>query len=263
MPDIRNPVMLAQVALARRPVSRIDRRVRTISPPLAEGRLSSLVITTSLVTSTDTATEATPSCVPDQPLCCFSRFGERRSSITAKRSACGMAGCAIAICETPTPNATGLFEGGTIGHRTQMQWDGSSRAGFTTGQPWLPVSQNTSTIHVGQEACHALSFLTLHRWLIRLRQATASLVHGTYKPLGSTNPHCLVLVRKDERDAASEPNILVVVNFSSHGSSCSVPRVDRTGTVLVSTHEPVGDRRPWGPGRLDLQPDEAVIVSLS
>ena len=74
--------------------------------------------------------------------------------------------------------------------RTPMQWDGSSRAGFTTGQPWLPVSQYTSTIHVGQEARNALSLLTLHRWLIRLRQATASLVHGTYKPLGSTNPHC-------------------------------------------------------------------------
>jgi len=37
----------------------------------------------------------------------------------------------------------------------------------------------------------------------------------------------------------------------------------REGTLLLSTYEPTEDRQPWKSGRLDLQPDQAIIVALT
>lgn len=155
------------------------------------------------------------------------------------------------------------FRTGRDPARTPMQWDGSLQAGFTTGQPWLPISGHLSSLNVENESKDPSSLLSLYRRLIRLRKAMPTLRHGMYRPLESTDPNCLVFVRKDDSPAGSREETLIAVNFSSHRSSGSVSGMAREGTLVLSTYEPTEDRQPWKSGRLDLQPDQAIIVALT
>jgi alpha-glucosidase len=155
------------------------------------------------------------------------------------------------------------FRTGRDPARTPMQWDGSLQAGFTAGQPWLPISENVAYVNVEGESKDPSSLLSLYRRLIRFRKAKPTLRHGIYTPLESTDPSCLVFVRKDDRPTGSQEDILVAVNFSSHRSRSSVSGMAREGTLLLSTYEQTEDRTLWKSGRLDLQPDEAIIVALT
>lgn len=147
--------------------------------------------------------------------------------------------------------------------RTPMQWDGSLHAGFTSGRAWLPVSAAASSINVEMESNDPSSLLHLYQRLIRLRKATPALLRGRYHPLESTDPNCVAFVRKEAGGTGSTEDILVAVNFSPRTSSSSISGVAREGTLLLSTHTPHPDHQPWKAGRLELYPDEAVIVSLT
>ncbi len=57
--------------------------------------------------------------------------------------------------------------------RTPMQWDAGQHGGFTTGEPWLPVSPNASDVNVEAEAGDPLSTLTLYRRLLAPAQGGA------------------------------------------------------------------------------------------
>jgi glycosidase len=143
-----------------------------------------------------------------------------------------------------------------------MQWDGTPMAGFTTGRPWLRVSDNVPTVNVQRESNDPSSLLNLYRRLIRLRKETPALTQGTYHQLESSDSDCLVFLRHHAGDGGAGSALLVAVNFSSHPVTCAVPDLNGLGRLLLSTREPIGDRQPWRMGQLDLEPDEAVIISL-
>jgi alpha-glucosidase len=157
------------------------------------------------------------------------------------------------------------FRTGRDPARTPMQWDGSAQAGFTTGRPWLPVSPSAATQNVARETKDPSSVLALYRRLIRLRNRTPALVRGSYRPLGATDPDCLVFLRTIEGGAASDTghDVLVAVNFAARKVSCTVSGIQREGVVLLSTHDREKTPSPWQRGRLDLDPDEAIIVALN
>ncbi|MEI9970515.1 MAG: hypothetical protein WDM87_18580 [Terracidiphilus sp.] len=58
-------------------------------------------------------------------------------------------------------------EKGRDGERTPMQWDGNTKAGFTTGTPWLPVPPSAKTLNVRAEKNDPNSLLTWYKTLIR------------------------------------------------------------------------------------------------
>jgi alpha-glucosidase len=62
--------------------------------------------------------------------------------------------------------------------RTPMCWDQSPHAGFTTGVPWLPLGEDSSSVNVAVEQQDAGSILTLYKKLIALRQSHPTLVSG-------------------------------------------------------------------------------------
>jgi alpha-glucosidase len=64
--------------------------------------------------------------------------------------------------------------------RTPMQWDESPNAGFTSGAPWLPLSDDWRSRNVAREAEDPNSILNLHRRLIALRQSQRALMTGSY-----------------------------------------------------------------------------------
>jgi alpha-glucosidase len=154
------------------------------------------------------------------------------------------------------------FRTGRDPARTPMQWDASPHAGFTTGTPWLPVSDNASTLNVDLAIRNPSSLLSLYRRLIRLRRETPALTRGIYRPLQSTDPHCLVFTRQDTEDHVTEQAILVAVNFSGHDTTCSIPGVQCQGMLLLSTYEQQEQGMPWSSGQVVLRPDEAVVVKL-
>jgi alpha-glucosidase len=72
------------------------------------------------------------------------------------------------------------------GVRTPMPWTNAARGGFTTGTPWLPLSeQNLALAVAGQERDDA-SLLAQTRRFVALRSAIPALRHGRIENLKST-----------------------------------------------------------------------------
>ncbi|MDZ7731130.1 MAG: alpha-glucosidase [Natrialbaceae archaeon] len=67
--------------------------------------------------------------------------------------------------------------------RTPMQWDDSEQAGFTTGEPWLPVTPNYTDINVEAARANEDSIWHYYRSLIELRSERAALVTGSVEPV--------------------------------------------------------------------------------
>jgi alpha-glucosidase len=132
-------------------------------------------------------------------------------------------------------------------HRTPMRWNTSPQAGFTTGEPWLPIGSDIETCNVEAQRCDAGSLLHLYRSLVALRRSESVLQAGSYELLGRIGE--VLVCRRRLGDYAS----LVALNFghapqdvqmSHHGMirlSTALDRVNETvaGTVHLRAHEGV------------------------
>jgi alpha-glucosidase len=67
--------------------------------------------------------------------------------------------------------------------RTPMQWNDSKNAGFTEGEPWLPLMDNFKDINVEQQWNEKGSMLDLHRRLLSIRAKEPALHLGDYIPV--------------------------------------------------------------------------------
>ncbi|MGK7869552.1 alpha-amylase family glycosyl hydrolase [Falsiroseomonas sp. E2-1-a20] len=93
--------------------------------------------------------------------------------------------------------------------RTPMPWDGSRHGGFTTGEPWLPLSPDFVQHNVARLAEDPHSILTLYRDLIALRRAHVALRAGAHVPISAEDD---VLVY-ERHDAASGSRLRIALNF--------------------------------------------------
>ncbi len=137
--------------------------------------------------------------------------------------------------------------------RTPMQWDGSPNAGFTTGDPWLPLAPDFQTMNVAAEREDAASMLSLYQALIDLRQSQPALMVGVYAPVPADGD-LLAYIRE-----SGGQRFLIVLNFSSREQLLAAPEGLR-GNVILSTHL---DRDGEAMGNaVELRPDEGVVVRL-
>ncbi|MFO1153086.1 MAG: alpha-amylase family glycosyl hydrolase [Rhodospirillales bacterium] len=139
--------------------------------------------------------------------------------------------------------------------RTPMQWEGDGRGGFTSGEPWLPVSPNTSEVNVAAEATDSMSTLTLYRRLLALRRAEPALTGGSWRSLGVQGGAFIYLRQAGKR------RLLIALNLSDEPHALLLQRPLASGRILISTYldrdrEDVGEE-------LDLRADEGVIVELA
>ena len=139
--------------------------------------------------------------------------------------------------------------------RTPMQWNGEECAGFTTGKPWLPITELSKTIHVAAERDDPKSILTLYRRLIELRRVEPALSVGEFAPLPA-NGDLMAYVRK-----TAERRLLIVLNLGPKPQSFELSDLQCRATLLLSTHLNRG-REKLG-NNLDLRGDEGVIIELS
>lgn len=135
--------------------------------------------------------------------------------------------------------------------RTPMQWDATRRAGFTTGDPWLPVSEDRDTKNAQTQKEDPRSTLNLHRGLLSLRRREDALSVGSYRTLSSRDN---VLVYEREHDGG---RFVVALNFGGEGATLDL---GTAGRVVLSTRL---DRGEEVSGVVSLRGDEGVVIRVS
>ena len=144
--------------------------------------------------------------------------------------------------------------------RTPMPWRPPSEAGpgagFSPGEPWLPVGDAAERLAVSRQDGDPASTLSLARRLAWLRRGTPALRHGSQRTIDG-GPDVLAWVRE-----AGDERVLAAINFATGGRSLSLgPAAQRSPRLLVSTrpHRAVG---ALDAGALALAPDEGVLIAL-
>ena len=140
--------------------------------------------------------------------------------------------------------------------RTPMQWDGSGHAGFTRGEPWLPIADDYRIINVEAERDAPRSTLTLYKRLIDLRRGEPALEVGRFEPV-SAEHDVLAYIRRARR---GESDFLVALNLGSVPHVLRRPPGAPHGRVAVSTH--LDREGEIIHGDVKLRPDEGVVIRL-
>lgn len=94
--------------------------------------------------------------------------------------------------------------------RTPMQWSAELQAGFTTGEPWIPVAKNYARINAERALNDENSIFYHYQALIALRKEYDIIVQGDYKPLLDNHQQVFAYTRNWQNE-----KLLVVSNFYS------------------------------------------------
>jgi alpha-glucosidase len=135
-----------------------------------------------------------------------------------------------------------------------MQWSGDEHAGFTSGRPWLPISEDYQTVNVALEQSQSSSMLTLYRRLIELRRTESALSVGEFASLPADDDLMAYVRKIDAR------RLLVVLNFSPKTKSFSLSALGCRGSLLLSTYLDRG--REELQDTIALRADEGTISEL-
>jgi len=106
---------------------------------------------------------------------------------------------------------------GRDGCRTPMPWDSSDGAGFTTGTPWLPISDQHRALAVKAQEQDVLSNLNAARTFLRWRKTLPALLRGDIFFHDASEP---VLAFRRVLDSEQ---LLVAFNLSADPQTWSLP----------------------------------------
>lgn len=147
------------------------------------------------------------------------------------------------------PGAVG--GGGRDPERTPMQWSTDANAGFTSGEPWLPLARDWRQHNVGTELNDPDSFLNLYRKLGWLRNNSQAIKRGKLKVQFDTNDRVLAFSRTAGRQRYS-----IVANFDKDPVDY---RFKRPGWVVISSKDSNPSDKLYV-STLRLAPYEAVVI---
>lgn len=141
--------------------------------------------------------------------------------------------------------------------RTPMQWDGSKGAGFTTGEPWLPLSHDYALRNVQAQHDDPRSMLGLYRRLIALRRGEPALEAGRFEPF----PAVQDVLAYFRRGREGEASFLIVLNLGPRPRV--LPKTQETvdACVAVGTN-PLREGEKIR-GDITLAPDEGIVLRLA
>ena len=106
---------------------------------------------------------------------------------------------------------------GRDGCRTPMPWNDDAQAGFSHGQPWLPIPVEHRAINVAMQDADPASVLNLVRGFLAWRRAQPALRSGSIRFLDAPEP-VLAFVRE-----AGGQRVLVTFNLSAKPVQWSLP----------------------------------------
>jgi len=133
--------------------------------------------------------------------------------------------------------------------RTPMPWDATPNAGFSEGEPWLPLNPDWQSRNVAAQEADPASLLRFYRHLLALRRSHAALSAGGIV-LGEPDDRVLAY----ERTGGGE-RILVALNLSAEPAALPLPAGAGVAAVLASTHAP-------SPPDGGLRPDQGLVLLL-
>ena len=139
--------------------------------------------------------------------------------------------------------------------RTPMQWEAGGTAGFTTGEPWLPVDARDPRRNVTSSRADETSLLCLYKRLLALRRSHEALSVGDYEPVEARGD-----VLAFER-AHGGQRLLIALNLGDEPHVLSTGGQRIIGTVLLACHG--GREGERVEGTLTLEPDQGLIIQLS
>ncbi|MGQ9758383.1 MAG: alpha-amylase family glycosyl hydrolase [Actinomycetota bacterium] len=147
---------------------------------------------------------------------------------------------------------------GRDGARTPMHWSGGRNAGFTDGEPWLPLHPSFRWKNVEAQDGDPDSLLNWYRRLIRLRSEKPPLLSGSLSFLVDVPGEVFAYLRESEGQV-----VAVFLNFSSRAVSFPAPAEMSVHApawrVLLSTHRVEGETlRPAN--RFELAGNEALVT---
>ncbi|HEU4571453.1 MAG TPA: alpha-amylase family glycosyl hydrolase [Candidatus Limnocylindrales bacterium] len=157
----------------------------------------------------------------------------------------------IAMADGPVPKERIVDVDGRDPERTPMQWDGTRNAGFTTGEPWLPVSPEAVTVNVAAQRADPRSMLAFTRALIAIRSSSRALTAGSYETCPSP-PGTWIYDR-----SAGEEVRRIALNFRPEPVT-----LELDGTLVASSDpdRPVGAATG---GRMELAAEEGVLLEAA
>ena len=132
---------------------------------------------------------------------------------------------------------------GRDGARTPMPWrDDDAHAGFTTGQPWLPIDPRHRKKAISLEEQDPDSVLNLVRAMIRLRQGSAALRLGGFTVVPAPEPLFAFLREHDDE------RLLCAFNLGAQALAWQPPHCAGASLLLQnrSGHERLDRLEPFG-----------------
>jgi alpha-glucosidase len=146
---------------------------------------------------------------------------------------------------------------GRDGSRTPMQWSDGRNAGFTAGEPWLPVDSSFTARNVARQDKDPGSLLNWYRRLIHLRGERPALQGGSYRAVEGIPKGVYAYRRETQGD-----RIAVFLNFTSRAVAVEMNEEAKGGTlrVLLSTHRDAGEGLMGT--RIGLAPNEALLLGI-
>ena len=125
--------------------------------------------------------------------------------------------------------------------RTPMQWNASSNAGFTTGQPWIKCNENLTTVNVENEESDDNGILAYYRRMISFRKSNLVFTYGKFSDLDPDHRQVFAYQRE-----GGEALFAVYLNFSD--SEVSYPIDESELSLVLCNYD--GDRQsgvlsPW------------------
>ena len=136
--------------------------------------------------------------------------------------------------------------------RTPMPWSADPNAGFTTGDPWLPLTTDWAADNVEIQAADPDSTLNLYRRLLTLRRAEPALYAGSFTLLDLQGEAIAYL-----REGDDGRRFLVVLNLSGEPGRY---QAEVGGRIVLGTRR--AREGGMASGAIALGPHEAVVVAL-
>lgn len=137
--------------------------------------------------------------------------------------------------------------------RTPMQWRGDqAHAGFTVGQPWIPVNDNFTEINVAQNLAEKDSVFATYQQLIQYRKDHDIVVKGDFQLLYPDHPAVFAYKRQWQDDA-----FVVFANVSEEEQTVDVAELS-LNDVIINNYDEV----TVCDGQLTLEPYQAIAITI-
>lgn len=123
--------------------------------------------------------------------------------------------------------------------RTPVQWNTRKNAGFSEGEPWIPVNPNYVNINAEAQLQDKNSIHNYYKKLIALRKEVDCITDGDFTLLLREDPNLMAYSRKN-----TDTELLLVANFSN---ATQKNPLDMQGEVLIANYEAgnLGELRPY------------------